>query len=74
MGNFLNYVNVIITGDFNTDLNFNTNYCGDFFIVLVEMSFLSLITEPTLCTDTSSTLIDHMWSNMNTKFTCFVFK
>ena len=44
---------------------------GDFMNMLVEMSFVSLITEPTLCTDTSSTHIDHIWSNMDRNFHYF---
>ena len=74
MENFSSDVNMIIAGDFNIDLNSNTNYCGDFMNMLVGMSFVSLITEPTRCTDTSNTLIDHIWSNMDRNFHSFVFK
>ena len=73
MENFSNYVNMIIAGDFNIDLNSNTNYYGYFIIMLVEMSFVPLITEPTRCTDTSGTHIDHIWSNMDRNFHSFVF-
>ena len=71
MENFSNDVNMIIAGDFNIDLNSNSNYCGDFINMLVEMSFVSLITEQTRCTDTSSILIDHIWSNMDRSFHSF---
>ena len=74
MENFSNVINIIIAGDFIIYINSNTNYCGDFKNMLVEMSFVSLITEPTRCTDTSSTLIDHIWSNMNRIFLSFDFK
>ena len=74
MENFSNDVNVNIAGDFNNDLNSNTYYCGDFINMLVEMSFVSLVTEPTRCIDTSSTLIDQIWSNMDRNFHSFVFE
>ena len=52
MENFFNQVNVFIAVDFNVDLNSGTNYCEDCINMLVEMSFMSLIIEPTRCTDT----------------------
>ena len=66
---FPNDVNMIISGDFIIHPNSNTNYRG-----LVEISFVSLITQPTLCTKTWSTLIDHLWFNMDRKFHSFVFE
>ena len=49
---------MVIAGDFHIDLNSNTIYCGDLFNMIVEMSFVSLITEPpTGCTHTSSALL-----------------
>ena len=41
--------------------------------MLVEMPFVPLITDPTRRTGISSTLVDHMWSNMDRKFHSFVF-
>ena len=42
--------------------------------MLVEMSFVLLITEPTCCTDTFSTLINHIWSNIDRNFRSVVVK
>ena len=52
-------------GDFNYDLaktNHNT-HVDEFSEIMFSHSFYSLINKPTRITDTSSTIIDHIWTN-----------
>ena len=70
---FSNDFGLIIAEDFNVDVSSDTNYCEDLINMLVKMSFASLITEPTRCTNTSSTSIDHIRSNTERNFHFFCF-
>ena len=72
--NFSKDFNVIFTGYFNIDLYSKSNYSGDFINRLLEKSLVSLLSELTRCKDISSTLIDHIWSNMDSKLHYFVFR
>ena len=60
-----NAVEVILLGDFNCNLlNHETHKdTNDFLNLFLSNSFLPLITLPSRVTDTSSTLIDNIWTN-----------
>ena len=62
---FKNAVEVILLGDFNCNLiNHETHKdTNDFLNLFLSNSFLPLITLPSRVTDTSSTLIDNIWTN-----------
>ena len=68
------YFMFLIARDSDIGLKSNTKYCGSFINMLVEISFVSLITKPTRCTNTSSTHIEHTCSNIDGKFHYFSFK
>ena len=69
---FKNAVEIILLGDFNCNLlNHETHKdTNDFLNLFLSSSFLPLITLPSRVTDTSSTLIDNIWTNSrhNEKF------
>ena len=57
-----------IFGDFNYDLaksNENT-HVGDFTEAMLNHNFCSIINKPTRITDTSATVLDHIWTNAYT--------
>ena len=55
---------IIIVGDFNIDLvSDENNSTSDFISELTSKGFLELITVPTRVTDTSETLLDHIWAS-----------
>ena len=60
-----NYTAVYVLGDFNVDLlvHKNDNFVNDFINLMYSFSFLPLITRPTRVTDTSASLIDHIWTS-----------
>ena len=68
--NFISTQNVIILGDFNIDLSAN-NLSGTELLNTFECyMFISLIDKPTrVCNSTSKNILDHVWSNMDIKFT-----
>ena len=64
IGDFSNE-ELIIIGDFNIDLLNNENH--NFIKLNRDKGLIQLLSEPTRCTETSSTLIDHIYSNIVNK-------
>ena len=60
--------NIVITGDFNLDI-LSTGGCQSRFKHITDLcnlfGFTELIHDPTSVTPSSSTLVDHMYSNMD---------
>ena len=57
---------IIVLGDININfLNYNNdNHTSDFLDMLLDLGFMPLITKATRITDHTSTLIDHIYTNM----------
>ena len=56
--------NIYIMGDLNINLiKCNEKYTRDYIDLMVSNMFLPAITEPTRVTNTSCTVIDHIWVN-----------
>lgn len=65
-----NYFSINVFGDFNLDLlKFNDTSVFEFINLMFSFSFFPLITRPTRITDTSTTLIDHIWTS-HIEFNC----
>ena len=57
---------IVVLGDININfLNYNNdNHTSDFLDMLLDLGFMPLITKATRITDHTSTLIDHIYTNM----------
>ena len=57
-----------IFGDFNYDLakSNENSHVSDFIEVMLNHNFCSIINKPTRITDTSATVLDHIWTNAYT--------
>ena len=56
-----------IFGDFNYDLLQIDNKLNDLLDTMSDNSFYSLISKPTRITETSATILDHVWTNLYSK-------
>ena len=55
-----------ITGDFNYDLsNQDNKHVFNFIKMMLEGHYFPVITKPTSITDTSATVLDHIWTNIH---------
>ena len=55
-----------ITGDFNYNLaNYDNPFISNFTETMFENSFFPVINHPTRITDTSATVLDHIWTNIS---------
>ena len=74
IADFTSYINsckalcdeVCVLGDFNIDLNRNTN--GKWNTLITQLGLTQLVDEPTRVTKTTSTLIDHIYSSHDNHF------
>ena len=59
------YRGVYILGDFNLDLlkHNDNNYIGDFINLMFSFSLFPFTTKPTRVSDTTASIIDHIWSD-----------
>ena len=58
------YSSIYVFGDFNVDiLKSNDSSIFDFINLMFSFSLFPLITKPTRITDTTATLIDHIWAS-----------
>lgn len=55
---------IFITGDFSIDLitSETDNFVNDFIMLMYSFSLFPLITRPARVTDTTGSLIDHIWT------------
>ena len=55
-----------ITGDFNYDLsNEDNEHVCNFIEMMLEGHYFPVINKPTRITDTSATVLDHIWTNLH---------
>ena len=58
------YSSIYLCGDFNVDLvKYKDNIVSDFINLMFSFSLFPLITRPTRITDTTATLLDHVWTS-----------
>ena len=63
IGSFSGNARVYVVGDINIDLLQRNENANEYCAILQSLSYVPLITIPTRVTDTTETLLDHIWTN-----------